>query len=80
MYVLESGACLFLMQMSFTDRALLSQSLFRQVHKIKFYTSLLKIYCIIHKICLWIAKSLSHRLLAIKAPEQELHDQALGLE
>lgn len=69
MYVLESGACLFLMQMSFTDRALLKQSLFTQVHKTKFYTILLKFFFIKHKTCLWITKSLSHRLLPIWAPE-----------
>lgn len=64
------GACLFLMQMSFTDRALLNQSLFRQIHERKFYIILLKFYSIKHKACCWITKSLSRRPLPTRAPAQ----------
>lgn len=62
------GACLFLMQMSFTDRTLLNQSLFRQIHERKFYIILLKFCSIKHKACRWITKSLSRRLLPTRAP------------
>lgn len=62
------GACLFLMQMSFTDRALLNQSLFRQIHERKFYIILSKFSSIKHKACHWITKALSCRPLPIRAP------------
>lgn len=49
--------------MSFTDKALLNQSLFRQINERKIYIILLKFRSVKHKACHLITKSPSHRLL-----------------
>lgn len=52
-----TGLSYFLMQISFMNRTLLNQSLFRQIHERKFYITLLKFCSIKHKACHWITKS-----------------------
>lgn len=54
--------------MSFTDKTLLNQSLFRQIPERKFDIILSKFYSVKHKPCLWITKSLSRRSLPTRAP------------
>lgn len=62
------GACLFLMQVSFTDGALLNQSFLRHIHERKLYIIPLKFYSLKHKACHWITNPLSCRPLPIRAP------------
>lgn len=63
-----TGLSYFLMQISFMDRTLLNQSLFRQIHERKFYITLLKFCSIKHKACHWITKSWNRSLLPIRVP------------